>query len=315
MEQRIRIGISACLLGARVRYDGCDKLDPFLSRTWGRWIDYVPLCPETESGLPTPREPVDLTPGEGPSGDPRVVGRDTGTDHTHRLTAWTEARLPELAALDLWGFILKAKSPSCGLDVPVVGGAGHPAKASGVFARRALRAFPMLPITDEKTLQDPAERDLFVSRLFLLRRWKETLDRGMTRAALIDFHTRNKLWLLAHSPEQYRLLGRIVACPDASPLEERFAAYAEHLREALCHHATPGRHANVLQHVAGYFRHTLCADEKEELSAAIEAFRAGTASLAVPVTLANHHARRHRQPYLATQTYLHPQPLEIRLRG
>ena len=309
---RIRLGISACLTGASVRYDGEDKLDPYLAHTWGRWIDYVPVCPETEAGLSVPREPVDLV---GPLDAPKVIGRESGRDFTALLSDWAQDRVEEIRTLDLWGFILKAKSPSCGLSVRIHGDGGTEQTGPGLFASVLTAHFPLLPVIDERTLYAPAERDLFVSRMFLTRRWRQALDRGLTRSTLIDFHTRNKLWLLAHSPENYRAMGRIVACPDGLTVEERFGAYQSELLAALAHHATPARHANVLQHVAGYFKKTLTPDEKEELHASIEAYRAGISSLAVPIALANHHARKHRQPYLATQTYLHPHPLEIRLRG
>lgn len=307
MSTRLTIIVSACLTGRNVRYDGDARLDPYLVNTWGSHIDILPLCPETGAGLGTPREPMRLAIIDGKT---RALGTESGTDHTSRIESWAESEIARISAFDPQGIILKAKSPSCASDKTVD---GH--RVPGLFAAMLKEKLPLVPVIEESEFQDHSLRDLFVSRIFTLRRWREARALGMGRSRLVEFHTRNKLLLLSHSPENLRKLGRIVANPGPDKDETRAAAYETGLLELLKHKATEARHANVLQHIAGYFRKAIPADDREELAQAIENYRQGLSSLAVPITLANHHARKINNSYLATQTYLHPHPMEIKLRS
>lgn len=307
MNGRLSIIVSACLMGKNVRYDGGSKLDPFLVDTWGGHLDLMPVCPETGAGLETPREPMRLRVQEGKT---RAFGIQSGTDYTVLLETWSEREIHQLTRLDPQGIILKSKSPSCGSDKT---DDGH--RAAGLFAAVLKEKMPLVPLIDETEFQDHSLRDLFVSRIFTLRRWRETRTGGINRARLVEFHTKNKLLLLSHSPENYRRLGRVAADPGPTSIETRAAHYEKELLELLKHKATEARHVNVLHHIAGYFRKKISENDRAELSQAIESYRQGLSGLAVPITLANHHAKKIKNPYLATQTYLHPHPLEIKLRS
>lgn len=311
---RIRLGISTCLLGEKVRYDGGHKLDAFLRDTLGRYVEYVPVCPEVECGLPVPREPMRLV---GDPKAPRLVTSRTGLDHTDRMLAWARRRVEELATEDFCGFVFKAKSPSSGMErVKVYTSAGMPSgTGAGMFARVFRERFPLLPVEDEGRLHDPVLRENFVERLFSLQRWRDALAAGRSRRNLVAFHTREKLLLLAHSPELYRGMGRLVAHAAERELDDLYAEYQTLLLEALKLKATPRKHANVLQHCLGYFKRVLSTDEKQELLEIIESYRAGLVPLVVPMTLMNHYVRKYDQPYLREQTYLNPHPLELGLRN
>jgi uncharacterized protein YbgA (DUF1722 family)/uncharacterized protein YbbK (DUF523 family) len=311
---RLRLGVSACLLGQEVRYDGGHKRDRFLTDTLGRWVEWVPVCPEVELGLGIPREPIRL---EGDPDEPRLIATRTGADHTRAMTRLARARAEQLAAQDLCGYVLKKDSPSCGMErVRVYAGRGAPSRRGvGLFARALLERSPLLPVEEEGRLNDPVLRENFVERLFAYARWKRLLAARPTRADLIRFHTVHKLQLLAHEPETYRRLGRLVARVASRPLRDGLAAYGGEFMEALRVPATPRRHANVLEHMLGYFSDRLDADARAEVVEAIADHRRGTAPLVVPLTLVRHHVRRFAVGYLAEQTYLDPHPKELMLRN
>jgi len=309
----IRIGVSSCLLGEKVRYDGQHKHDPYLTGTLGQFFEWVPVCPEVECGLPVPREAMRLV---GDPEQPRLVTRKTGIDHTARMQAWARKRLRELEALDLHGFIFKRASPSSGLlRVKVYDASGMPRPVGvGIWARAFTRHFPLLPVEEEGRLHDPALRENFIERVFALRRFRDRLAAGRSRAGLIEFHARHKLQIMSHSPEKLRELGRLVAHAKELPPAELYDRYQALFLETLAVHATVRKHVNVLQHMLGYFKRRLPADEKAELVEAIEDYRAERVPLLVPLTLLRHHIRRSGETYLADQTYLNPHPIELRLR-
>ena len=313
-ERKIRLGISACLLGQTVRWNGTHKLDRYLTETLGQFVEYVPVCPEVECGLPVPREPMRLV---GDPEHPRLVTTRTGVDRTDQMLTWAHRRVAELESEGLCGFIFKANSPSSGMErVKVYNEKGVAEKKGvGLFARAFTDHFPLLPVEDEGRLHDMKLRENFIERVFALQRWRDTLERGRTRGNLVEFHTRHKLLLLAHSPEHYRAMGRLVAHAKETPAEELFPQYERLLMDALRLKTTPSKHANVLQHILGYFKQQLSADEKQELLEVIAHFRRGDVPLIVPITLINHYVRKYGQPYLRDQCYLHPHPLELQLRN
>lgn len=310
----LRLGVSSCLLGNPVRYDGQHKLDRFLRDVLGRYVEWVPVCPEMECGLGVPREAMRLV---GEPDRPRLVTRTTGTDRTEQMQEWIRRRIPELTTDDLCGFVFKSDSPSSGMErVKVYGPSGVPVKKGvGLFARAFLEAHPLLPAEEEGRLHDPGLRENFIERIFAVRRWKDLLARGHTRGALVDFHTREKLLFLAHSPPHYQLLGRLVAAAKELHTEELFSRYETLMAEGLRQRATPKKNANVLQHALGYFKRELTADEKQEMLQAIDLHRRELVPLIVPVTLLNHYVRRYDQPYLKLQTWLCPHPAELQLRN
>jgi len=314
MTEKIRIGISSCLLGEMVRYDGGHQLDRYLRDTLGAYFDYVPVCPEVEIGLPTPRDTLRLVESEEGS---RLVFSRTGEDITARMLDWAERRVRELEREQLCGFIFKAKSPSSGMErVKLYDRNGVPAKKGvGLFARTFMEHFPLLPVEEDGRMHDPHLRENFVECVFVLKRWRDLLAAGATPAGLVDFHTRHKLLLLSHSPELYRELGRLVAQAGKLPLSELLDAYQALLMKIMRLHASLRKHINVLHHLLGYFKKQLSADEKQEMLELIEHYRQGSVPLIVPITLINHYVRKYREPYLSRQVYLQPHPVELQLRN
>jgi uncharacterized protein YbgA (DUF1722 family)/uncharacterized protein YbbK (DUF523 family) len=311
---KIRVGISTCLLGENVRYDGGHKLDRFLRDTLGRYVEYVPVCPEVECGLPTPRPAMRLV---GEVDSPRLVTIRTGVDHTERMLSWARRRVRELEKEGLCGYIFKSGSPSSGMErVKVYSQGGMPSKTGvGLFATTFKEHFPLVPTEEEGRLHDPRLRENFIERLFALRRWRDAVARGKARHELVDFHTRNKLLLMSHSPKHLREMGRLVAQVAALEAAEAFDRYQRLLMEALSLKATAKKNANVLQHAMGYFKKVLTHDEKQELVEVIEQYRTQLTPLIVPITLVNHYVRKYGEPYLSQQTYLHPHPIELQLRN
>lgn len=311
---QIRIGISACLLGEPVRYDGEHKRDLYLVETLSRYVEWVPVCPEVELGLGTPRETLRLVRiGE----DVRMVMPKTGQDHTEGMRAFAQKRVRELEKEDLCGYILKKDSPSCGMErVRVFDAHGVPAKSGrGLFAEALLRHFPNLPVEEEGRLSDPRLRENFIERVFAYRRLRTLFAARWTVGNLVAFHTSHKLLLMAHSPQAYASLGRLVAEAKKAPRAVLRERYEAEFMQALRQIATPKRHANVLLHVVGYFREKLDADSRRELLSIIDDYRRSLVPLVVPITLLRHYARRFDVSYLRGQIYLEPHPRELMLRN
>lgn len=317
MREAIRIGVSACLLGRPVRYDGGHKRDRYVTDILGQYFEFVPVCPEVECGLGVPREPMRL---EGDPAAPRLVASKTRLDLTERLTAWARDRAGELAGENLAGYLFKAKSPSCGLfRVKVFGASGAPVpRGTGLFARIFQERFPLLPVEEEGRLQDAKLRENYIERLFTLARWRKALaDDGAAgpAARLVGFQTGHKLLLMAHSPDIARQMGRIAAQAGQRPADELRPAYEALLMRAMALPATPAKQANVLQHAMGYLKKVLSPWEKTELLEAIDHHRRGILPLVVPVTLLGHHIRKHDVAYLTDQVYFRPHPVELKLRN
>ncbi|HZY02547.1 MAG TPA: DUF523 and DUF1722 domain-containing protein [Anaeromyxobacteraceae bacterium] len=309
----IRIGVSTCLLGRKVRYDGGHKKDAFVTGPLARFVAFVPVCPEVEVGMGTPRESVRLVRL---GGEVRMVGHRSGTDHTDAMRRWSEARVRELEAEDLCGYVLKKDSPSCGMErVKVYAGGAATRTGRGRFAEALMQRMPLLPVEEEGRLNDPRLRENFIERVFAYRRLKDLFAARWTTGDLVRFHTAEKLLLLAHDPAAYRALGRLVAGAKGQPHAEVAGAYGAGFMRGLSKLATPGKHANVLQHMAGYLKDLLPPEEKRELHEAIADYRSGLLPLVVPITLVGHHVRRRRVEYLLGQTYLQPHPKELMLRN
>lgn len=313
-EDKIRLGVSSCLLGEKVRFDGGHKHDRFLTGTLGRYVEYVPVCPEVELGLPTPRETLRLV------GDPanqRLVFSKSGEDITERMQAWAEKRVAELEKENLCGFIFKAKSPSSGMArVKLYDKNGSPnTQGVGLFAKAFMEHFPLLPVEEDGRLNDPRLRENFIEIIFTLKRWRETIANGKTRGALVDFHTRHKLLILAHSPEIYREMGKLVASGKEVKTSQIYDDYLALLMKGMRLRTTTKKHVNVMQHILGYFKKQLSADEKKEVLGVIADYRSGLIPLIVPITLLNHFVRKYDQPYLKQQVYLNPHPIELQLRN
>jgi uncharacterized protein YbgA (DUF1722 family)/uncharacterized protein YbbK (DUF523 family) len=310
----IRVGISSCLLGEEVRFDGGHKRHAFLTDTLGRFVEWVPVCPEVEAGFGTPREPMRLVDG---GGRLRLLTVKTGVDVTARLDTFAERRVDRHDLRGLAGYVLKKDSPSCGVErVKVYRGDSVAARhGRGLFASRLIERYPHLPVEEEGRLADPALRENFVERVFACWRLHGLFQQRWTPGALVRFHTAHKLILMAHSPKAYQQLGRLVANPRALSRRALQDRYTADLMTALREIATPRRHANVLMHMAGYLKDRLDSAAKAELHSTIEDFRRQLVPLVVPVTLIRHYVRLHDVSYLAGQLYLDPHPKELMLRN
>jgi uncharacterized protein YbgA (DUF1722 family)/uncharacterized protein YbbK (DUF523 family) len=313
MEEKFKIGISSCLLGNEVRWNSGHKLDRYLTDTLGKFVEYVPVCPEVEAGFGVPRESFRLV---GDPQKPRLITFKSKTDHTDRMLTWARKRVAELEREDLCGFIFKSDSPSSGMvRVKVYTEKGMPQKKGiGMFAREFMNHFPLIPVEDDGRLHDPLIRENFILQIFTLKRWRDNVAKKPGMGKLVDFHTRNKLLILSHSQKHYRMMGKLVADGKKMPINELYSHYESLLIEALKLKTTLKKNANVLLHMMGYFKKQLTGDEKQELLEVFEQYRREHIPLIVPITLLNHYVRKYDQPYLKQQTYLNPHPLELKLR-
>lgn len=313
MSTPVSIGISSCLLGERVRYDGGHKHDHYLSDTLGRFCRFVPVCPEVGCGLPTPREAMRL---EGDPAAPRLVTHKSRIDLTAQMQAFCRRKVVELEKEDLCGFIFKKGSPSSGLFGVKVYNAGMPTRVGrGLFAAAVVEHFPLLPVEEEGRLHDMALRENFIERVFAYRRWQDLLRQQRKIGHLVEFHSAHKLQLMAHSPELYRETGKLVAHGTEMEPTALFARYLELFMKALALPATVTKNTNVLQHIKGYFRKVLAAEERLELQELIDAYHNGLIPLIVPITMIRHYVRKYDQHYLMQQVYLSPTPPELMLRN
>jgi len=310
---QVRLGVSACLLGAKVRFDGGHKRNRFLIEELGSHFEFVPFCPEVAIGMGTPRPSIRLV---GDVEAPRALGsRDDGLDVTDALQAYSANRAQRLEGLS--GFIFKKDSPSCGMArVKVYSEKGMPQRDGvGIFARAVQEANPLLPVEEEGRLNDSTLRENFVSRVFVYARWQALRQQGLSKKGLLDFHTRHKLLLMAHSPLAYRELGRLLAQLDNTRLDALADHYIEQLMQVLKVPASRKHHVNVLQHVMGYLRKHVPAENRADLVDVINDYRRGMLPLVVPVTLLQHHFRSNPHPWVSQQVYMNPHPRELMLRN
>ena len=310
----LRLGISSCLLGEAVRFDGGHKRDRFLTDVLGRHVEWVRVCPEVEVGMGTPRETLRLVRA---GSDVRMITTRTSVDHTDAMRGWAKRRVEALAREDLDGYVLKKDSPSCGMErVKVYGRSGVAARdGRGLFAEVLLARLPLLPVEEEGRLTDPTLRENFIERVFAYRRLKTLFSGRWAQGALVAFHTAHKMALLAHSTTAYQELGRLVARGAVSPRAALRADYAPRFMRTLAIPATTRRHTNVLMHMSGHLKACLDAASKRELVECIDEYRRGVVPLVVPITLLRHYVRLHGIAYLAGQTYLEPHPRELMLRN
>lgn len=314
MNQPLRLGISSCLLGNNVRYDGGHKLDRFLRDTLGAYVEFVPVCPEVECGMAVPREAMRLA---GEIQNPRLIAIHSGLDMTDRMLAWTREKNKWLAKQNLCGFIFKSKSPSSGLQgVKVYSGKGMPQqKGVGIFARAFTGCFPLLPVEDDGRLHDPGLRENFIERIFVMRRWRDVVALKPALAPLSVFHSRHKYLILAHSPKHYQVMGKLTAKAADMDRDALFAEYSSLLMEALMVRASKAKNFNVLEKSMGHFKKNLSGWEKQELLDVFQRYKEGQIPLIIPITLFNHYIRKYGEPYLKEQYYFYPHPLELKLRN
>ena len=314
-DPKIRLGVSACLLGRKVRYDGNHARDSFVGETLAAHLTLIGVCPEDELGMGTPRETVRLV---GDPAAPKMLGSNSIKDWTRPMNRWSARRARELGTEDLCGFIFKKNSPSCGVfRVKVYTGKGNRSvlRGRGLFAAEFARRFPLVPIEDEERLQDQGLRENFLERVFAYRRLMDLFQGRWKRSAAIDFHSSEKFLLMAHSPQGLKRLDRLTArIKDFKPADFR-DAYMNTFMEIMALKATCGKHSTVLRKMAGYLRDHISAEEKKRVLAAIGNYRQGQVPLVVPITLVRHYIEMFEVPGISHQTYLNPHPKELMLRN
>ena len=314
MTEKIKIGVSSCLLGNPVRYDGGHKHDRYITDMLSQYFEFIPVCPEVECGLSVPRETMRLV---GDPENPRLLTTRTGVDLTGQMLKFCDRKIKELETAALCGFIFKKDSPSSGLYRVKVYGESGPAQRSGrgLFAAAFADHFPLLPLEEEGRLNDSTLRENFIERVFCYHRWKEFVADQAGYKELIGFHARHKLQLMAHSPKLLSAMGRLVASGKTLPADELLKTYFDLLMTALAYRATVKKNVNVLFHIIGYFKKLNSPDEKAELIELIESYARQIVPLVVPLTLISHYVRKYKISYLTGQTYLEPHPAELMLRN
>ena len=315
-DHRPLLGISSCLLGNPVRFDGGHKNNAYVQKNLADHFNFAPFCPEVAIGLPTPRKPIRLVAAEGDTTIRVVQIDDASLEYGKQLARYADKVSAGLG--QYCGYILKKDSPSCGMErVKVYEKENAPPVRRGVgaYAARLMQQRPELPIEEEGRLMDPGLRENFITRVFTLFRWREMNALGLTKSRLVEFHTRHKFLLLAHHEVTYRELGKVIANLSNQNLEELASEYLLKLMNGLKHKANPNKHANVLMHIMGFFKDKMSADDKAELLELIEAHRTGMVPVIVPITLVNHYSRKFPHEYIARQYYLEPHPRELMLRN
>lgn len=310
------MGISSCLLGEQVRWNGNHKRDQWLADQLGRCVRYYPVCPEVESGFDVPREPLCLV---GDPRAPRLVTSRTKQDHTGCMLQWARRRLKELEGADLDGFIFKGRSPSCGTEGVRVYGIHKKGRASsrgqGVFASVFMEHFPFVPVEDDGRLHDPQLRENFIERCFVMKKWRNTLrQHRWSLSELVRFHTDHKLLILSHSPRHCRIMEELVARAKAMPMTDLYEEYQRLLMDALRLKATPAKHINVLQHITGYLQKQLSSDQRQGLRDTIDCYRRGQVPLIVVIERINHYVCLYDLAFLKGQRYLYPPTLQLLVR-
>ena len=310
---KIPVGISSCLLGAEVRFDGGHKRDSYILGTLSDYFDFQPVCPEVAIGLAIPRPPIRLVRHDD---GVRLVGvKDPSIDVTAKMYAYGEKMAREMSGIS--GFIFKRASPSCGMErVKVYAPDGRSVdKASGLFAEAMMRGQPLLPTEEEGRLGDPGLRENFIMRVFVYHRWQQLVAAGLSAQRLIDFHTDHKYLIMAHSQSGYKAMGKLLANAGKEAMDALAGEYVTALMAALAKPVPRKQHVNVLQHLLGYLKNQLDAEDKAEMLEVIEHYREGIVPLIVPITLLKHHFRRHPHEYIERQVYLSPHPHELMLRN
>jgi uncharacterized protein YbgA (DUF1722 family)/uncharacterized protein YbbK (DUF523 family) len=314
---RLRLGVSSCLLGHEVRYNGGHARNRFVVDVLEQWFDWVPVCPEVEIGMGTPRPTVRLEADKDDKEKVRMVCPSTGEDFTRRMQDYSRKRVRELMGDDLDGYILKRGSPSCGMERIKIYGDANVNRRNGVglFAEVLMDRWPTLPVEEEGRLNDAGIRENFIERVFCRNRWRNLVEQGLTRRRLVAFHTAHKLLLRAHNEAGYRRMGRLVASAGKIPDGELFREYERELDTVMRTRATKKKHRNVLQHAAGYLKRALDPAEKREIVSSIDDYAAGLLPLVVPLTLLRFNIKKHGVEYLSGQLYFDPHPKELMLRN
>ncbi|MBS9961751.1 DUF523 and DUF1722 domain-containing protein [Vibrio alginolyticus] len=313
MESSIKVGISSCVLGERVRFDSGHKVSNFVTKELSPYFDFVSVCPEVGVGMPVPRPTIRLVFNE--ERVALVETKNPENDHTDNMLTYSANKVDELQSEQLCGYIVCAKSPTCGMERVKVYSKNSAAKEGvGLYTQTLMQKMPWLPVEEDGRLNDPVLKENFITRVFCLNDFYDSMDGTPTRGKIIDFHSRYKLTLMAHHPESYRSLGRLVADVANYEIEDFYQEYRLGLMKALTNRASRKNNTNVLMHLQGYFKRSLTKEEKEELATVIHDYRIGMLPLLAPLTLIKHYLNTYPDEYLAKQKFLEPYPQEMRLR-
>jgi len=306
----ITVGISSCLLGDEVRFDGGHKNNPYITKTLGMFFSFKPFCPEVEIGLGIPREPIRLVVADDQM---RCVGTKSPTlDVTEKLTKSADDQ--QEWQHEIFGYILKKDSPSCGMErVKLYRDGSVERTGVGIYANRMMQNFPNLPVEEEGRLGDSVLRENFIQRVFIYHRWSQIIASGLDWKSLANFHAQHKLILMSHDQDMARALGRALAGSSSKDINEYSGDYITKLMSILKIKASRGNHVNVLQHIQGYLKKHLDKEDKGELTESIEQYRLGYLPLIVPITLLRHHFLKYPDDYIEQSYYLHPHPQELML--
>ena len=315
MKEKIKIGMSSCLLGEEVRWDGDHKHDQYVRDVLGSYFDYVSICPEVDVGMGVPRETVALY---GTLENPKMITKRSKTDWTKKMNHYTKDRIHELTKENLCGYVFKSKSPSCGIDkVPIYSefGSSRMRHGSGMFASSFVKVFPLVPVEDEGRLHDPVIRENFIVRIFCFHRLQLLVRKSFSIGSLVRFHTRHKFLILSHSRKKYDDMGELVANAKKIKTAELKTRYSKLFMAALTYKSTPKKNTDVLLHMTGFLNKILTREEKKNILSVIEDYRNELLPLVVPVTLIYHQVKKHNIEYLLDQVYLNPHPKELMLRN
>jgi uncharacterized protein YbgA (DUF1722 family)/uncharacterized protein YbbK (DUF523 family) len=313
--EKIRLGISSCLLGEKVRWNGEHKENRVAKELLGKCFEYVPLCPEVEVGMGVPRETVQL---RGTKDSPNLVGTQSGNDWTAKMLRFSGKKIKELSAHRLSGFIFKKGSPSCGIrNIPIYSESGGKLniQSQGLFARTFIARFPWTPVEEEGRLGDLKIRENFIVRVFSFHRLQNLFHGGFSKGALVDFHDRQKILLLSHSRKHYDALARLMADAGKLPSKELKTRYSKLFMEGLAYKSTPRKNTDALQHMLGFLKQHLTKAESQEILVSIQGYRNELTPLIIPITLIRHHVKKHNITDLLDQVYLNPHPQELMLRN
>ncbi|WP_229157434.1 YbgA family protein [Fluctibacter halophilus] len=310
----IHVGVSACVLGDKVRFDGGHKRSNYVTDYLGAVFRFEPICPEVAMGMPVPRPAIRVQ--ELGNEIHLVDSKDSALRHTDSLNRVFEQQRGKMAALD--GYIFCAKSPTCGVErIKVYGESGEllHRKGRGLFAQQVMDAYPCLPVEEDGRLNDMGLRESFITKVYVHHRFRHDVLAKPSAAALVDFHSRHKFLVMAYNPKMYQAIGRLVSGAGKEHLDTLFSQYLTMLMQTLSKPTNRRKHTNVLMHLQGFFKKYLDPQEKQELAEQIDKYRLGYVPLLAPITLLQHHLRKYPNDYLSNQVYLAPYPEQLGLRA
>ncbi|MDN3612088.1 YbgA family protein [Vibrio ostreicida] len=313
MSNVIKVGISSCVLGEKVRFDSGHKISKFVTKELAPYFEFVPVCPEVGMGMPVPRPTIRLVTDE--ERISLVETKDPTKEYTEQMMEYSRNKITELQQSELCGYIVCAKSPTCGMERVKVYRKGGPENIGvGLYTQELMTKMPWLPIEEDGRLNDPVLKENFITRIYTLKDFYDSMDGNPTAGKIVAFHSRYKLTLMAHHPQSYKALGRLVANIKDRDIKDFYEEYRVGLMQAVAHRASRKNNTNVLMHLQGYFKRDLAKQQKAELCGVIDEYRQGTLPLLAPLTLIKHYLASYPDDYLAEQAFLQPHPQELRLR-